>query len=223
MTDNKIINSKYAERLAFIRDGLAALRQLESQDKISSRGNHNFRLKCAVPLAWVETFEARNNIRLPEDYRDFLLYLGTAGAGPGYGLDDLFEESCDGYIKKGLSNPFPHTSAWQPGRPVDVPAGRVLNLDYYGAKNWNDDEADKHIYWLNDGAIRIGCEGCDIYYLLVVSGPEYGHMWHLQDDSWRFTPYSSLNHSNGRTGRISFLDWYEHWVRALLEQNKVGQ
>jgi hypothetical protein len=65
--------------------------------KFQQRGNlpfgaekHQLHLSPPAPLYEIEALENAYQVRLPEDYRAFLLEVGERGAGPNYGLQSLF-------------------------------------------------------------------------------------------------------------------------------------
>jgi len=48
--------------------------------------DHQYRLNPVLDEQAILTFEKRHNVRLPEDYRAFLLHVGNGGAGPYCGV-----------------------------------------------------------------------------------------------------------------------------------------
>ncbi|MFM7405668.1 MAG: SMI1/KNR4 family protein [Cuspidothrix sp.] len=50
---------------------------------------HKYYLNPCLTAAEIIAFEQRHQITLPEDYRNFLMYVGNGGAGPHYGLFPL--------------------------------------------------------------------------------------------------------------------------------------
>src|SRR5262249_18301515 len=104
-----------------IRDGLERLRTVKRPPKVFGAGSHGFQLNPPLSESEVRKFEAKHRIRLPEDYRGFLIHLGNGGAGPYYGvfklgeMDDSFDfrkwKEVGGFVGV-LSKPFPHTAAW---------------------------------------------------------------------------------------------------------------
>lgn len=102
----------------------------------------------------VAAFESAQGVRLPEDYRKYLLTI--AGVPPayskGYGLHECLGENA----KYGdfLRTPFPH------------------------AQHWNEMEcADYHDSKQVAGSLLLTHEGCCIYFRLVVTGPMRGTVW----------------------------------------------
>ena len=51
--------------------------------------SHQYRLAAPASEEQILKFEEQQGIRLPEEYRDFLLHVGNGGAGPYYGLDGI--------------------------------------------------------------------------------------------------------------------------------------
>src|SRR5436190_14460376 len=95
-----------------IRRLLAAARLAPSLDRVFGAATHGFRLHPPCPEAEIEAVEARAGIRLPEDYRCFLLAGGNGGAGPGYGLKTLQRSLEYVAVETDLARPFPHREAW---------------------------------------------------------------------------------------------------------------
>ena len=69
-----------------VRSAIEALRQRDSAlEKFGALG-HRYYLNPPLTEPEVMRFEERHGIRLPEDYRDFVLNVGDGGAGPYYGV-----------------------------------------------------------------------------------------------------------------------------------------
>jgi hypothetical protein len=74
------------ERLARIREIIEQLRQMDSEGEIFGSERHLFRLGPPITPDKLAELEERYGVRLPEEYRQFLIHLGNGGCGPGYGL-----------------------------------------------------------------------------------------------------------------------------------------
>jgi hypothetical protein len=188
--------------LARIESGLKLLRSLpveQISDVSLSVKQHRYLLNPPLREDLVLQFEATHKIRLPPDYRAFLVHLGNGGAGPGYGVFKLgevvmgwdsvtWQES--GYVGR-LAEPFPFTACCKdPNHPLwDIPF---------------------------DGAIPISHYGCQTWAWLVITGPEAGAVW--CDD--RGDCIGVYPERRGVEDRMSFLDWYRWWVGQEL--GRVG-
>lgn len=76
-------------RLSFAEEVLQKIEQLRSMDaalKLFGAGAHRYRFNPPLEPEAVAAFEASQALRLPEDYRDFILNVGNGGAGPCYGI-----------------------------------------------------------------------------------------------------------------------------------------
>ncbi len=88
---------------------------------------HEFRLHSPMSEEELGAFECEYGVRLPEDYRMFLIQVGRGGAGPYYGLYDLgcIEDGLEwNHIERlvgTLANPFPYSAPWNDltGEPDD--------------------------------------------------------------------------------------------------------
>jgi len=200
-----------------IRDGLERLRTAKRQPKVFGADSHGFNLNPPLSESAVKKFEAKHRIRLPDDFRGFLIDLGNGGAGPFYGvfklgeMDDSFEfqkwKEGDGFVGV-LSKPFPHTKAWNDvsGEPEETDDEEAYEkaLEVFDEQYWNAANVN--------GAIPLCHEGCALRDWLIVTGPEVGQMWHdARADQGGLFPIST-----GKKKRVTFLEWYVHWLNEAL-------
>lgn len=135
----------------------------------------------------IKAFEQRHGIRLPEDYRLFLMKVGNGGEGPPYyGLLSLGEvperyDRSAADVLKNLHKPFPLTTYWV----------------------WEDEQEQKPELHeaINHGNLVLGTDGCAMYWLLIITGPEHGQIWPRADVG--IQPCAP---------RGEFLSWYEYWL-----------
>lgn len=206
-------------RFDVIRDGLERLRNAKRQPKVFGAESHGFKLNPTLSEAAVHKFEAKHRIRLPEDYRGFLIRLGNGGAGPFYGIFKLGEmDDCDdvqkwkennGFVGV-LSVPFPNAKAWndltlQP-KEIDSEDEYEKAMDAFDEHYWNPDHVN--------GAIPLCHEGCALRDWLIVAGPEAGNLWH----DARAEYGGLLPVSVGKKRRVTFLEWYSNWLAEAVEE-----
>lgn len=173
--------------------------------KLAALG-HRYELAPKLSMAELAEVEEQFGVKLPDDYRTFLLEVGSGGAGPGYGLFPLGREGGtwgwdgDGAILTGdLRKPFPHTKEWNVSFE-ELAEGE--DEDAYWARR---DAWDDEVYWNpkeTTGAICICHEGCAIRDWLVVTGAERGRIW--------------LDDRASNAGLIprgkTFAEWYLAWL-----------
>lgn len=153
---------------------------------------HHFRLRPPLAGTEVSEVEAQCGVRLPEEYRDFLQYVGAGGAGPFYGIFALVKANRswtwegDGAELTDISRlaePFPRTGAdpqTLAALQAERPAGHEILADGDNALYEAWDKRLDDLLWNPDrtaGAICLCHEGCGYRYWLVVSGPERGRIW----------------------------------------------
>jgi len=208
---------------AAIQEVIADLRRLESA-KVAVFGSdvHQFRLLPPLPISQIERFERQHRIRLPEDYREFLLFAGRGGAGPFYGLFEFHHmddahgmkrwEAGDTFVGS-LATPFRYADAWNDltGRPDDSLID--ANQDEYDRQC----EAFEKRYWFPiDGAIPICHCGCALRQWLVVSGREAGEVW--GDDRADYAGLYPIRTQDEE--RVRFRQWYRDWLDSALKAIK---
>ena len=197
-----------------IRGLLTVLRARDRSLSVFGAETHRYELGRPLSDAEVKDFEQRTRIRLPLDYRAFITELGNGGAGPYNGLFPL-GLSDSGYDltpwKEGvavgdLRAPFPYVERW------NWPPARLTPQGYESQAEY---ESVIDQYWAPpDGAFPIYHRGCALRDLLVVSGPEAGHVWY--DRSAEFEGIEPIVAQDG--SRVTFADWYMAWITDALRE-----
>lgn len=153
---------------------------------------HKFRLNSPLDEHKVLRFEEEHQIRLPEDYRHFLVLAGNGGAGPYYGLykldqwKDFIEWVCDEVPANILSLPCP------------------LHSDMVRDNDWQSRLEECVSPY--QGIIALGTQGCTYEMGLIVTGKCAGRVVYL--DAGGQPPYV--------VREPDFLGWYERWLDELL-------
>ncbi|MEN6627353.1 MAG: GDSL-type esterase/lipase family protein [Candidatus Sumerlaeia bacterium] len=190
-----------------------------AQPAVHGAGTHGFKLRPPLAEDDVVAFERDHSIRLPEDYRQFLIRCGAAGAGPGYGIFGFHEleegmtwNETDGFVGV-LAHPFQFTEAWNDHTGEPDPALQDEDPDEYDRQV---EAFDKKYLVPLDGAIPISHMGCARYHWLVVTGPEAGHIWaDFRAEGTGIRPVARPG-----SGSISFLEWYRDWLGKALAAAK---
>ena len=182
-----------------------------------------FQSSAVMTEAEVLEFERAHGVRLPEEYRAFLMCVGKGGAGPGYGVFHLGEcdegfdfrawHEGDGFVGT-LRLPFPHSAAWNDlaGMPVD-------ELSDTDAAEYERQMAEFEAGYFAplDGAMPICHLGCALRQWLIVSGPETGQVWEdRRADDEGLSPLQTPG-----AERVSFYAWYRAWLDE--EMGKMGR
>lgn len=69
-----------------LKEKLEEAKKADAQLKYFGSKQHKYCLNMPATLNEVKQFEESIGVELPEDYRNFLLYVGNGGAGPFYGV-----------------------------------------------------------------------------------------------------------------------------------------
>lgn len=206
------------ERLQSIRPRLEELSRLDP-DCLLGCGT-DYELEPPLSEAQVLAFEGEHGVVLPTDYRRFLLEVGSAGVGPGYGLNplgDMQHLNREKLPANFLAAPFPLIESFPEDSDSDESKSEDTSLDK----------------WVT-GAFCLSHWGCGMYDLLVVSGVERGHIWmdDRTNDAGVFPVAPNREHfgesqeevfvftaAEGEE-RTRFLDWYEWWLDWCFEEVK---
>jgi hypothetical protein len=199
-------------RLERIKKKLADLKDRDTRFQIFGASKHEYKLQPTRTEAELASFESSFGIQLPNDYRDFIKYIGDGGAVPYYGIEtlahtlynDLDRKDFDDLLDPSID--FPHTEAW--------------NLEFMSSDGVDLDKREEIYFdkkWIT-GVLRVCDFGCGVSINIVVSGQEYGNIW-VDDRCNDGGIYP--DHYFGNKDKIDFLTWYELWLdRSLTELEK---
>ena len=211
-----------------IVDGLRFLGEADRKRAIFGANGHEYKLRPCLLEGKIVEFEVRYSIRLPDDYRRFLMEVGNGGAGPYYGIHGLDEldETREDYWND-LSKPFPYRHQYE-GPPDLLKAIKEADADESGDEDRRIELVDE--YWLQasrDGSINICEYGCNLRFLLIVNGSEFGRIWfdatpdltgyspvaiNPEAPLQRYSNWCVTDKDTPEEQRIGFADWYHCWL-----------
>ncbi|MEH1873233.1 SMI1/KNR4 family protein [Nostoc sp.] len=212
-----------------LKKNLTQLAILDATFEVFGSELHQYQFKPCLSNKDIQVFESRYNIKLPTEYRNFLLEIGNGGAGPGYGLSGLSGIESEDVIPEKLypenyeilSKPFLLTEAWN---DLDL----IVKNNTAFVTNNNKYFDDKFI----QGTLPITNYGCGIYAILVVTGEQSGKIWidDRTNDNGIYPASLSFCHAfhdinpddsypnSNEEQPLSFYDWYEDWLNRSLDQ-----
>ena len=143
---------------------------------------HKYRVSAPASEETIQSFEEQQGIRLPEEYRDFLLFVGNGGAGPYYGLYGLEtqeKELHDSHARlyrvqeEPVIHPKMSNEEWDRMIGVD-PEGRSG-----GGPGGSGRGEEVHPYV---GVLPIGSQGCTLMTGIMLAGPCRGQVVYYDED-----------------------------------------
>jgi len=158
--------------------------------------SHQYKLSSPASEEQVRVFEEQEGIRLPEEYRDLLLFAGNGGAGPYYGLYGLEK------LKQELHDSHGDRLYDVQAEPVIYP--KMSDEDWERATALEEKGEGPHLY---GGVLPIESQGCTLMTGLIVSGPYRGQVVYYDED------YCGQPFFVREKG---FLAWYERWLREVI-------
>lgn len=210
---------------SFVAEAHRQLAELQhnthSLNQVWGASTHRFLPNPPASEGVIGEHELRYGIKLPSDYRAYLLEVGDGGAGPWQGLLPLGEairqsvEGCPDCLRK----PFRHGSdsvrlqGWHPRwfqfRDPTAP----------GYVPIASEEAMSPEFMCGSLVIARGklIKGAAVTYRLVVSGNQYGRVW--RDDRARSGSVGPCASTSRGLTDVQFRDWMLVW----LEDSRLAQ
>lgn len=194
---------------------------------------HKWVLEQPLNHAELAELEAQMGVRLPEDFRTFLLRVGAGGAGPAYGVFPVrrvqgrWRWEGDGAELADLSRlaeSFPEQGP-DPKLLEELAARCPEEEDFDEVEEFDDaieawDERWNAVMFNPDrtvGAIVISHRGCALRDWLVISGAHQGTMW--TDDRADEVDLAPLRNDGGAP--VTFARWYTDWL-CHAERTALG-
>ena len=209
MIDEKVCK----QRLEKILEKFYYLKSIDKEYKVFGSTSHKYEFRKPLKEGIISDFEKKYNVKIPYEYKLFLLEVGNGGAGPFYGIEPF--ENClfsnldylnENYLLN-PSIPFPYTDEWNIEFDNDYSDENEELIEEFENEYFDN----KHI----TGLIRICNFGCGHYINLVVNGEEYSHIW-SDDRSSDYGIYPFNYYSKNKKERLSFFDFYEQWIDQSL-------
>lgn len=190
-----------------IEEKLKKLIELDKDFSIFGSESHEYIINSKLTEEEIQNFEAKNQLTLPSEYREYLKNIGNGGAGPFYGLLEL--EDNDNNLTD-LSMEFPYTYD-KPLKLVEV----YETMDEMGDEN--EEEQEQFLNEIYEKSVRgiifLAHEGCGMYSVLVVKGEEYGNVWYFDFANDAGT-YPLTSEKTGKS--MKFFEWMELWIDKSL-------
>jgi hypothetical protein len=181
---------------------------------------HKFEILPPLSEADLAEAEAQFRVRLPGDYRGFLLAVSAGGAGPYYGLFPLVRDQAGrwGWLGDGvdLTDDTALSANFDPGDVsaalAQFKATQPALSDQGAYEDWVNRYDD--VLWderRTRGAVCLSHEGCAYRDWLVIGGPLRGHMW--DDDRAGDIDLAPAIAEDGSA--LTFGRWYASWLNAV--------
>ena len=176
MDQGRYFDGESWDRELVVADQLSRAR--ERVDRFGFELRQDDVLSEPLSVEVVDHFETQCRVRLPLDYRSFLLQVGDGGIGPGVAMRRLGAPFDDGRLDdwqpgdvfpdgsySSLDKPFPHSSRVAGGYPAEF----FQALD-------DPDNVDLSLGF-EPGALYLFDFGCAVWTSLIVTGPSAGQVW----------------------------------------------
>ncbi|MFJ3799516.1 SMI1/KNR4 family protein [Streptomyces sp. NPDC090088] len=213
------------QRWVGVRQRVGAVAAGPAGGKVFGASGHRWVVEDPLTRDELAELEGQLGVRLPEEYRAFLLHVGAGGAGPAYGLFPVrrvqgrWRWEGDGAEMVDLSRlaePFPDQGP-DPKLLRELLAQCPEEDDFGDTEDFDDameawDERWEAAMFAPErtaGAIVISHLGCAQREWLIVSGSHRGTIWSdCRVDDVDLVP---LLDEDGRP--VTFAHWYTDWLR----------
>jgi hypothetical protein len=193
----------------------AKLHELRHADpKLELFGVTGHGYKLGPPLTEEELLAAEKHyrIQLPTDFREFLLYLGNGGAGPGYGMQRFgvltspvgipyqditvrfklsLEAQNSNHYACGMRDTFFREMDRLLNDPTDLARPFPLTKGWKYDENETPDDNVEYMKWSREvrdpifehGSFELADLGCGQKQKLIITGAEAGRIWNFDADN----------------------------------------
>lgn len=201
-----------------IRKKLQKLVDLDQKQALFGANSHKYQLNPVLTEAELAAYEARHDLKLPEDYRQYLATVANGGAGPFYGLMAL-EDNDDATIDPAAEFAYTRENPLVLVNAYDELGAQTADMDEDEAEEFEEEFYDKLYGSVACGLSYLAHEGCGMYSALVLKGPEYGNVWYvdLANDAGAYPLTSPKNDAP-----MGFAEWYELWLDHSIEHLEQG-
>ncbi|MFI0915093.1 SMI1/KNR4 family protein [Streptomyces abikoensis] len=212
------------DQWAGIRERVATLSVQSAGNEVFGALGHGWVLEEPLAEDGLAELEEQIGVRLPEEYRTFLLHVAAGGAGPAYGLFPVrrtqgrWRWEGDGVDLADLSllaEPFPEQGP-DPKALEELLAQRPEEEDFDEIEDFDDavdawDEQWDAVMFAPErtaGAIVICHLGCALREWLIISGSHRGTVW--ADSRVDDVDLMPLLDDDGKP--VTFARWYTGWL-----------
>jgi hypothetical protein len=207
-----------------VRQRVEAARTGPGSGKVFGSSGHKWVLEEPLTRGELAELEAQTGVRLPQEYRTFLLHVGAGGAGPAYGLfparrvQGRWRWEGDGADLADLSTlaePFPDQGP-DPKLLDDLLAQCPEEEDFDDIEDFDeamqawDDRWERVMFapTRTAGAIVISHLGCAQREWLIISGAHRGTIW--SDCRVDDVDLAPLLDDDAKP--LRFARWYTNWL-----------
>lgn len=191
----------FKEQLSRIKSKLTKALEVDSKFKVFGATSHKYVVNPPIPCLELESFELKYGVKLPQDYREFLLEIGNGGAGPFHGLYPL-GEGIDELSAKSETVSLP--ACVRPDMTDEE--WRERSKKIVDDEGISDEDYDSESSVLYSGILPIGSQGCTYLHALVLTGEYAGKVMNVDMDF----------HKPKFCYEQNFLDWYERWLDEVI-------
>jgi len=117
-----------------VRNKLVRLARQDHEFKVFGAASHKYRLKPVAAESEVDSIEKSYGIRLPDDYREYILTVANGGAGPYHGVYPLGYYEDVGEWHRWHEGVFANS----PGKPFAFREPWNLPADYFEEQSQGD-------------------------------------------------------------------------------------
>ncbi|MFD5801481.1 SMI1/KNR4 family protein [Streptomyces sp. NPDC127020] len=212
------------DQWAGIRERVVALGVQSASSEVFGSLGHRWVLEEPLTEDGLAELEEQIGVRLPEEYRTFLLHVAAGGAGPAYGLFPVRRvqgrwrwegDGADLADLSRLTEPFPEQGP-DPKTLEELLARRPEEEDFDEIDDFDDaieawDEQWDALMFAPErtaGAIVICHLGCALRLWLIINGSRGGTIW--SDDRADDADLVPLLDADKKP--VTFARWYTGWL-----------